>query len=220
MYYYLYEIKNNINNKIYIGVHKTKNIDDNYMGSGKLIIYAIKKYGISNFTKTILETFTSQEQMFLKEKEIVNEEFLKGHVYNMAIGGSGGSIDLNRKPFTQQHSEKTKKKIATSSIGRIHSAETKKKMRANSFARTNPTQQKINATNAAKESWTENNASHKEAISKSLKLTNAKNKELGISHPVIGIKREKIQCMHCKKLGAANVMIRWHFENCKSKESY
>ena len=30
-----------------------------------------------------------------------------------------------------------------------------------------------------------------------------------------GKKREKITCPHCSKQGARNVMLRWHFSNCK-----
>ena len=74
--YYLYEIKNNINGKIYVGVHQSTNTDDGYMGSGIAISAAIRKYGIENFTKAILETFLSDAEMYAREKEIVNEEFL------------------------------------------------------------------------------------------------------------------------------------------------
>ena len=41
-YYTIYSVTNNINGKIYIGKHQTKNIEDGYMGSGRLIREAIE----------------------------------------------------------------------------------------------------------------------------------------------------------------------------------
>lgn len=91
MLYFLYEIKNNINGKIYIGVHKTNNIYDGYMGSGKNIKRAIKKYGIENFTKTIIQYTETFEDALLLEKEYVNDDFLnRNDVYNLRRGGKGG----------------------------------------------------------------------------------------------------------------------------------
>jgi len=50
--YYLYKITNLINNKIYIGVHYSNNIEnDNYLESGRYIQQAIKKYGKNNFKR-------------------------------------------------------------------------------------------------------------------------------------------------------------------------
>lgn len=87
-YYYLYKITNNINNKIYIGVHKTSNMDDGYMGSGKLIKAAIAKYGVEYFIKDVITFFDSEDEMYLAESEIVTEEFLsREDVYNLALGG-------------------------------------------------------------------------------------------------------------------------------------
>ena len=57
MYFTVYKIINNINGKVYIGCHKTKNLYDGYMGSGKLILAAIKKYGVDNFTKEFIKIF-------------------------------------------------------------------------------------------------------------------------------------------------------------------
>ncbi len=97
MYYYLYKITNLINNKIYIGVHKTDNVNDGYMGSGKIIVSAMKKYGSENFKKEILEYFDTSDKMFEKEKEIVNQEFLSNsNVYNLRRGGTGGFDFINK----------------------------------------------------------------------------------------------------------------------------
>jgi hypothetical protein len=53
-------------------------------GSGKLITRAIKKYGIENFEKEILLEADSSEEMFAKERELVE---LGGHSYNLKQGG-------------------------------------------------------------------------------------------------------------------------------------
>lgn len=96
MFYYLYEIKNLTNNKIYIGVHKTKNMDDGYMGSGADLCRAIKEEGSENFIKTIHETFESSKAMYLREEEVVNAEFLaRDDVYNKRRGGFGGFDYIN-----------------------------------------------------------------------------------------------------------------------------
>lgn len=97
MLYYLYEIRNNLNNKIYVGVHKTKSIDDGYMGSGKVIKRAVKKYGLENFTKVILEYFEDSKSMYAREAELITNDFLEREdVYNLRRGGSGGFDYINK----------------------------------------------------------------------------------------------------------------------------
>lgn len=91
MYYIIYELKNKINNKIYVGYHKTKNLSDGYMGSGKHIKRAIKKYGIDSFEKRILHFCSNEAEMKALESKIVNEEFIKREdTYNIKVGGHGG----------------------------------------------------------------------------------------------------------------------------------
>lgn len=95
-YYYLYKITNKVNGKIYVGVHKTTNMNDGYMGSGKIISQAISKYGLDNFEKEVLETFDTAEAMYAREKEVVTSDFLlREDVYNVRRGGNGGFDWIN-----------------------------------------------------------------------------------------------------------------------------
>ena len=84
----IYKIKNLKNGRYYIGRHSTTNLNDGYMGSGKAVINAIKKYGKENFTKEIIaETVTSSELWEL-EKQIVNDHVVSDPLsYNMTFGG-------------------------------------------------------------------------------------------------------------------------------------
>lgn len=98
-HYLIYEIKNKLNGMIYVGKHVTDDINDSYMGSGIRILYAIEKYGIENFEKTILFECSSEEEMNKKEAEIVNEDFIaRDDVYNIKLGGEGGWDEVNKNP--------------------------------------------------------------------------------------------------------------------------
>lgn len=97
-YYTIYKTTNLINNKIYIGLHATDDINDGYLGSGVFLKKAIKKYGYQNFKKEILYVFDNKKDMVTKEKEIVNEEFiLRKDTYNMSKGGYGLSTLSSEK---------------------------------------------------------------------------------------------------------------------------
>ena len=112
-HYLIYKITNNLNGKIYIGKHKTENIDDGYMGSGNLIQRAIKKYGIENFTKEILFDVYGEDLMNFLEEAIVDEAFVsRKDTYNIAVGGKGG--------FSPVCSEETRKKISEAMKGKKH----------------------------------------------------------------------------------------------------
>jgi len=103
MFYYLYKITNTQNNKIYIGVHQTKNLDDEYFGSGLNLHRAIKKYSKEHFVKEILEYFDNEESMLAREKELVNSEFVKStDTYNINEGGKGSFSYINSLP-NQNH---------------------------------------------------------------------------------------------------------------------
>lgn len=90
-YHIIYQITNEINGSIYIGAHSTNDLDDDYMGSGKLLKLALKKYGIENFSKKVLHIYNTPKEMYEKEANIVTEDFVsRRDVYNIVTGGFGG----------------------------------------------------------------------------------------------------------------------------------
>ncbi len=121
MFYIIYQITNLINGKIYVGFHKTNNLDDSYMGSGKKLIRAIKKYGVERFKKEYLYFCETYENMLSMEADIVNEEFvLREDTYNIVIGGGGGSTSLTNG-FLGKHHNKKSKELKSILIKEYHS---------------------------------------------------------------------------------------------------
>jgi len=96
---YIYKTINLINNKIYIG-KCSKKIEESktYLGSGKLLHKAFKKYGIENFKKEILEECETLEELNLKEKYYIKIAKEEGNCYNIADGGDGGDIISTLSP--------------------------------------------------------------------------------------------------------------------------
>lgn len=114
--YIVYKTTNKINNKIYIGVHRTNvDIDDGYIGCGLYnspnsikqfkrykFHHAVKKYGVANFIRETLFEYDDTEEgklaAYKKEAELVNRDFLKRvDVYNMTLGGKVPSSMIERE---------------------------------------------------------------------------------------------------------------------------
>jgi len=112
MKYLIYKTTNNINGKIYIGAHKTKNINDGYMGSGEVLRKAFNKYGKSNFSRTIIQIFNTSEEMFDMEAILVTNDFVLDHNnYNLKVGGLGGWDYINKNNLAYQFTEHDIKKV-------------------------------------------------------------------------------------------------------------
>lgn len=88
-------------NRIYIGIHKTNDpeIFDGYLGDGVYrdqatsfmypktpFQYAVKKYGVDSFFRSILYIYDSEQEAYSKLKELVTPEFLnQSFVYNTEL---------------------------------------------------------------------------------------------------------------------------------------
>lgn len=140
MYHYVYCIENLVNGKVYVGKHSTNDVNDGYMGSGKLLNAAIKKYGIENFRKHILMTFESSDEAFEFERQLVNENFVADeNTYNIRVGGEGGRVPNWSDPewrakkieSVKEHNRRLHVEgvlVAPDWTGKRHTEETKKKI--------------------------------------------------------------------------------------------
>ena len=84
MIYTLYKTTNLKNDKFYIGVHSTSDSGfgtdkwtDPYVGSGKAIKRALKKYGRSAFSVKVLAYFGNEDDAYLTEGRYVTEDWLE-----------------------------------------------------------------------------------------------------------------------------------------------
>lgn len=145
MKYIIYETTNLINGKIYVGAHSTVNPDvfNGYLGSGKYLLRAVKKYGKENFKREALSVHDNPEDAYDEERRFVNKLFLKRNdIYNICGGGYGAShlSEETKKKLSEANSgekhpmygkprpEETRKKIGESSKGKHLSKEHKKKI--------------------------------------------------------------------------------------------
>lgn len=98
---YIYKTTNKVNGKIYIGL-STKDYDPKYLGSGKLINSAIKKYGSSNFSKEILEHCNSKKTLVEAERKYISlyKSDDPSIGYNISPGGDLNP-DVQRMPIWQ-----------------------------------------------------------------------------------------------------------------------
>ena len=139
MNYLIYKTTNLLNTKYYIGCHQTDNLNDGYLGSGKHLKYAIKKYGKNNFKFEIMYSLSSKEEMFELERSIVNEDLINSPLtYNLKIGGSGGNPGIIGAFKGKKHSDETKEKQRQASLKQITTDEKRKKLSVNNAMKNNP----------------------------------------------------------------------------------
>jgi hypothetical protein len=199
MKYLIYKTTNRLDGKYYIGCHCTEDENDSYLGSGKHLVSAIKKYGKENFIKEILYIFENKQDMFNKEKELVNEEVVKNPLsYNLKIGGSGGNPGIVGAFKGKTHSLTTKEKIKNAAIKQKTTDQKRKMLSQNNWAKQDPEKHREHVVN----------------INRGIPKSEDHRKKLRERN--LGIKHNTTSCPHCGKEGGERAIKRWHFDNCKS----
>ncbi len=104
--------------KFYLGKGITRNVlSGKYTGSGIALTHARKKYPKEEWTTSIIETFSSEDDAYLHEAFIVKMHFGEAGCLNLQGGGLGGrkasqeTIEKNRQAqLVAQNNPETQKK--------------------------------------------------------------------------------------------------------------
>jgi len=99
--HYIYKITCLVTGRYYIGMHSTCNLDDGYMGSGKRLRYSLRKHGVDNHKKEIIQFFETRELLVEAEKEAITPDMITdNNCMNLREGGIGGfSSEEHRQKF-------------------------------------------------------------------------------------------------------------------------
>lgn len=114
--HYIYLTTNNINGMKYIGKHYGE-LDDSYLGSGKLLKQDILKYGKDHFIKSILHVSKNDLENSEKEKQFIAlyNAVSNPLFYNIHEGGSGGNTTAGYSP---EEKEALRRKLSEVSRGK------------------------------------------------------------------------------------------------------
>lgn len=122
MYGYIYKTTNLVDNLIYIGQKKSNHfLGNGYLGSGKLIKKAIKKYGRNNFKVELLEEIFTPEDMDAREIYWISYYNSTDHTigYNISEGGfvNRTMVGENNPFYGRKHSPESIVKMSLSKKG-------------------------------------------------------------------------------------------------------
>lgn len=142
-YYIVYKTTNSVNGKFYIGSHQTTNLEDGYLGSGRVLKKAIRKYGKQKFSRVIIANCIDAKIMRSVETQLVGYSITKfgRQCYNRSFSGTGAMLGSDNSFYGKTHTPETRKRIAEGHkgkfekelnpfYGKTHTEDTKAKIRA------------------------------------------------------------------------------------------
>lgn len=121
--YYIYLTTNVVNGKLYVGSHKSHTLEfDGYLGSGKILQDAVKKYGTENFTRELLEVVVETnkslsrrdwlETIYPRESHWINHYSSQNYIlYNINVTGAWGGSTTHKTYWVYNPQTKEQKMI-------------------------------------------------------------------------------------------------------------
>jgi len=237
MNHIIYKTTNTVSNKFYVGYHFQESDPytfDGYLGSGTLLLKAIKKYGKDSFVRETLFVYDNVDDALTKEKELVNETFLLSeNTYNVTIGG-GKPPSHKGVPKSESH----KRKIGESQKGKQISNEQRESISKSLIGRKNGPRPKsvcekisnalagVEKSDTAKLNMSLGHADVSGDKNPMYGKRGTDNPNYGRRHSLESMELMKeaqllsqtiIECPHCHLVGKRSGMQRWHFNNCRSR---
>jgi hypothetical protein len=225
---YTYLITHIPSNQKYYGVRYAKGCNPSefwnlYFTSSKYVAKLISETGKDSFVFEIRRTFSDVsaarkwEHKFLRRiKAPVRSDFLN-KTDNISISPQYGTNNPASREEVKEKIRYSVKKWLESNpnpmLGKSMPLEVRKKLSEERLGQNNPffgkthteeTKQLLSA-NAKGENNNFFGKTHTEETKQAMSVMRA------------GVKKPKIECPRCKKLGAPYVMARWHFDNCKGE---
>lgn len=142
-----------VNNRYYIGLHSTDDLDDNYLGSGIRLQRSLKKYGKEQHTRIILEVLSTRQEAAEREKALITSDLLADpQCLNCGIGGLG----YQDRPALSEE-QKIKRSMQTKAMHESRTPEQKRQVseaisKANKVS-LNTQKTKLAQSAAAKKRW-------------------------------------------------------------------
>lgn len=166
---FIYLTTNLVNGKIYIGQHEFNKCNATYIGSGRKLKLAIKKYGKENFKRTILRVCKTRHELIVWEHVYIK----KYHSQDSKIGYNIADGDVNTSGYCPVRNPEVIKKILKKRVGKFvgeknpfygkhHSEETRKKISEKAKGRigynkgkhlSEETKRKISEAQKGEKSW-------------------------------------------------------------------
>lgn len=215
-YYYLYKISCLLPDKpyYYYGVHKTKNLNDGYFGSGVKLLACIKGLGKENFKKEILQFGKTYGEVLDLEKAAVGKLYetdpwclnLKGGGENSEFGevsrlkkSEAMKLKWKDEEFRRKVTEKRNKTISTPEFKKkfsevLHSKEYREKL-----------------SNAQKKAW----ASDPERKTRASRIQ----KELGKNPERRRQQSERLKTIMNEPVKHEQLMRKFHSDGFRKKQS-
>ena len=151
-YHVIYKTTCAVTGKYYVGMHSTDDLNDGYLGSGKILWHSIRAHGKENHRYEILEYLPDRKSLCDREAQLISEELRADPLcMNIRGGGIGNTPGIPlaeetkakmssslKKMWAELHasgyvhpkqSDQTKQKRAESNRGKKRTEETRWRMR-------------------------------------------------------------------------------------------